>query len=53
MKRRNFIKTVAVAGAGLAYMPRIFAQDSTTAVSNVGEDLDLYAVLDCTITLLQ
>ena len=46
MKRRKFIRTAALAGAGIAYMPKIFAQDSTTAVSNVGEDLDLYAVLD-------
>ena len=46
MKRRNFLKTVAITGVGLAYMPRLFAQDNTTAVSNVGEDLDLYAVLD-------
>ena len=46
MKRRKFIKTAAVAGAGFIYMPNIFGQDDTTAVSNVGEDLDLYAVLE-------
>ena len=46
MKRRKFLKTLAITGAGFAYMPNIFGQDSTTAVSNVGEDLDLYGVLD-------
>ena len=45
MKRRKFIKTAGVAGAGLVIGPA-FAQDTTTAVSLVGEDLDLYAVLD-------
>lgn len=46
MKRRKFIKTAAVAGIGLGYIPTIFGQESTTSVSYVGEDLDLYAVLD-------
>ncbi len=45
MKRRKFVKTTGLAGAGLFVMPG-FTQDQTTAVSNVGEDLDLYAVLD-------
>ena len=45
MKRRKFIKTAGAAGIGFSVLPA-FAQDSTTAVSNVGEDLDLYAVLD-------
>ncbi len=45
MKRRKFIKTTGAAGVGLAFMPA-FAQDTTTAVSQVGDDLDLYAVLD-------
>ena len=45
MKRRKFIKTAGVAGAGLVIVPG-FAQETTTAVSLVGEDLDLYAVLD-------
>jgi len=42
MKRRKFLKTIAITGAGFAYMPNIFGQDST----NAGEDLDLYGVLD-------
>jgi hypothetical protein len=45
MKRRKFIKTAGAAGIGITILP-VFGQDSTTAVSNVGEDLDLYAVLD-------
>jgi hypothetical protein len=45
MKRRKFIKTAGAAGIGFSILPA-FGQDSTTAVSNVGEDLDLYAVLD-------
>jgi hypothetical protein len=45
MKRRKFIKKAGAAGIGLFFMPA-FAQDDTTAVSYVGEDLDLYAVLD-------
>jgi hypothetical protein len=45
MKRRKFIKTAGAAGIGFSVLPA-FAQDSTTAVSNVGEDLDLYAVLE-------
>jgi hypothetical protein len=47
MKRRKFIKTAGVAGAGMVTIPAfIRAQETITAVSNVGEDLDLYAVLD-------
>jgi hypothetical protein len=46
MKRRRFIKTAGVAGAGLV-MGQSFAQENTTAVSNqAAEDLDLNAVLD-------
>ncbi|MCK4894510.1 MAG: hypothetical protein KAT07_11110, partial [Calditrichia bacterium] len=45
MKRRKFIKKAGAAGIGLFFIPA-FAQDDTTAVSYVGEDLDLYAVLD-------
>lgn len=46
MKRRKFIKTAGVAGAGLV-IGQSFARDQTTAVSNqAAEDLDLYAVLD-------
>ena len=45
MKRRKFVKTVSAAGAGLAIIPG-FSKNKTTAVSQVGEDLDLYAVLE-------
>jgi hypothetical protein len=46
MKRRKFIKSAAAVGAGLAYMPGIFASNRTTPISNVDEDLDLHAVLE-------
>ncbi len=45
MKRRKFIKTAGAAGLGLTFFPA-YAQDTTTAVSQVGDDLDLYAVLE-------
>jgi hypothetical protein len=45
MKRRKFIKTAGAAGVGFTFLPS-FAQETTTAVSQVGDDLDLYAVLD-------
>jgi len=47
MKRRDFLKTVGASGTGLFVLPSLVrGQETVTAVSEAGKDLDLYAVLE-------
>ena len=47
MKRREFLKTVGATGTGLLVLPSLVrGQETVTAVSEAGKDLDLYAALE-------
>lgn len=47
MKRRDFLKTAGATGTSLFVLPSlVHGEENVTAVSGVGKDLDLYAVLE-------